>query len=151
MSKGEVLVMDYMIWAAVFAFTLSSFLSGVAMFLGIFWDPLLVPFMFAIMFGSVMLAEETAQLKVRGPDRKVMWIVIALSATLLLNYVFMPTIYSRLDAYMNSITGLGAAFAAATSLGSYIPLLIGIILYAIALYVKKTGTNKDRGGGNAET
>ena len=142
---------DLLIVAAVVAFTLSSSLSGVAMFLGIFWDPLLVPFMFAIMFGSIMLAEETAQLKVRDPDRKVMWIMIALSATLSLNYVFMPTIYSRLGAYMNSITGLGAAFAAVTSLGSYIPLLIGVILYATALYAKKTGTNKDRGGGNAET
>jgi len=142
---------DLLIVAAVVAFTLSSTLSGVAMFLGIFWDPLLVPFMFAIMFGSIMLAEETAQLKVRDPDRKVMWIMIALSATLSLNYVFMPAIYSRLDVYMNSITGLGASFTAVTSLGSYIPLLIGIILYAIALYIKKTGTNKDRGGGNAET
>jgi len=140
------MVKDLLIVAAVVAFVLSSFLSGVAMFLGIFWDPLLVPFMFAIMFGSIMLAEEAAQLKVRDPDRKVMWIAIALSATLSLNYVFMPTIYGRLGAYMNSITGLGAAFAAATSLGSYIPLLIGIILYAIALYIKKTGTNKDRGG-----
>ena len=148
MSKGTVLIMDYMIWTAVVAFTLSSFLSGVAMFLGIFWDPLLVPFMFAIMFGSIMLAEETAQLKVRDPDRKVMWIMIALSATLLLNYVFMPAIYSRLDAYMNSITGLGASFAAITSLGSYIPLLIGVILYAIAFYAKKTGTQKMKGKGD---
>ena len=144
------MVKDLLIVAAVIAFVLSSFLSGVAMFLGIFWDPLLVPFMFAIMLGSITLAEETVQLKVRDPDRKVMWIMIGLSATLLLNYVFMPTIYSRLDVYMSSITGLGAAFAAVTSLGSYIPLLIGIILYATALYAKKTGTNKDRGGGNAE-
>jgi hypothetical protein len=148
MSKGAVLIMDYMIWTAVIAFTLSSFLSGVAMFLGIFWDPLLVPFMFAIMFGSIMLAEETAQLKVRDPDRRVMWIMIALSATLSLNYVFMPAIYSRLDTYMSSITGLGAAFAAVTSLGSYIPLLIGLILYAIALYAKKTGTQKMKGKGD---
>ena len=140
------MIKDLLIVAAVIAFTLSSSLSGVAMFLGIFWDPLLVPFMFAIMFGSIMLAEETAQLKVRDPDRKVMWIMIALSATLSLNYVFMPTIYGRLDVYMDSITGLGAAFAAVTSLGSYIPLLIGIILYAIAFYLKKTGTNKDKGG-----
>jgi hypothetical protein len=146
MGKYAALAMDYMIWVAVVAFVLSSFLSGVAMFLGIFWDPLLVPFMFAIMFGSIMLAEETAQLKVRDPDKRVTWIVIALTATLLLNYVFMPAIYSRLDAYMNSITGLGAAFAAVTSLGSYIPLLIGVILYAITLYAKKTGTNKDKGG-----
>jgi hypothetical protein len=139
---------DLLIVAAVVAFTLSSSLSGVAMFLGIFWDPLLVPFMFAIMFGSIMLAEETAQLKVRDPDRKVTWIVIALSATLLLNYVFMPAIYSRLDAYMNSITGLGAAFTAVASIVSYIPLLIGLILYAIALYVKKTGTQKMKGKGD---
>ncbi len=104
--------------------------------------------MFAIMFGSIMLAEETAQLKVRDPDRKVTWIVIALSVTLLLNYVFMPAIYSRLDAYMNSITGLGAAFTAVASIVSYIPLLIGLILYAIALYVKKTGTQKMKGKGD---
>jgi hypothetical protein len=138
MGKCAVLAMDYMIWTAVVAFVLSSTLSGVAMFLGIFWDPLLVPFMFVIMLGSIMLAEETAQLKVRDPDKKVTWIMIAMSATLSLNYVFMPTIYSRLDAYMNSITGLGAVFAAVTSLGSYIPLLIGLVLYAIALYAKKT-------------
>jgi hypothetical protein len=51
------MVKDFLIVAAVIAFTLSSFLSGVAMFLGFFWDPLLVPFMFAIMLGSIMLAE----------------------------------------------------------------------------------------------
>ena len=128
--------------AAVVAFTLSSFLSGVAMFLGVFWDPLLVPFMFAVTCGSILLAEETIQLKVRGPGRKATWIMIALSVILLLNYIFMPTIYARLDAYMNSATWLGAAFAAVTSIGSYIPLLIGLILYAIALYTKKTDIQK---------
>ncbi len=46
---------------------------------------------------------------------------------------------------MNSITGLGAAF---TAIVSYIPLLIGLILYAIALYVKKTGTQKMKGKGD---
>lgn len=128
--------------AAMVMFVLSSFFGMDAAILGIFWDPLLVPIMFAISYESFLMAEESALLEIREPNKEDLVILIAVLVTLLLNYVFMPAIYARLDAYMNNPMAFGAYMDAVTAQFAYITLLIGFAFYIASLSTTTQGIKK---------
>ena len=126
-------VVRWVIDTAMVMFALTSFFGIGAAILSIFWDPLLAPIMFAISYESLLMVQESALLEIRKPNKEDLVTLIAVLVTLLLNYVFAPAIYARLDAYMNNPMALGANMDAVTAQFTYITLLISFAFYMAAL------------------